>query len=806
LVRTNVEGRTTMVECPRCHAENGDDARFCSNCGAPLGEGGGAGPAGAIPETLEARVVVLKPGSVVAGKYRIVEEAGAGGMGIVYKAEDLKLKRPVALKFLPPHLMDAPELKARFMVEAQAAAALSHPNICTIYEVGESEDRPYLAMEYVEGETLRDRVRKGPLEPVEAIGLVDQVAAGLEEAHGKGILHRDVKSANIMVTPRGRAKVLDFGLAKLRGESFLTKSQTTLGTVAYMSPEQARGERLDRRTDVWSLGVVLYEVLSGRVPFRGDYEPTVIYAILHKEPEPLTALRPDLAPELDHVVGQALAKNRAHRYQTMEELREDLAAVAEGLKPLRARARPVAIRLAVLPFANLTGDPGQEYLSDGLTQEMITLLGRLHPRNLGVIARTSVMRYKNSDAPVDQIGRELGVEYVLEGSARREGTRIRVAADLIQVRDQTQLWGEVFEREMASILALQNDVAREVAQALALKLLPSEQARLAQARPVNPEAHDAYLRGTFHWTKFTPADLDIAERYFDLALEKDPSYAPAYAGRASVWVVRNQFGFVSPEEAGPKAKAAALRAIELDESLAAAHEVMATIRGWTDWDWNGAQESFRRAIEINPNVASAQASYSHYLSIMGQGEEALEHGRLAVERDPFNPLTHSFNAAALYFQRRYDEAIAAAREASRLQPDHPLATNVLWYAMHEKGMEEEAIGTVKAFMNVTYDDPRIGAALDEGYARGGYAAAMKRAADVLASRLPEAFTLPSDIASSLAMAGEGDLAIQWLEEAFEIHDPAMPYLGVMSCYDVVRDDPRFQELLRRMNLPADPGR
>jgi len=794
-----------MLKCPRCHAENSDDAKFCGHCGAVLGAGAGAED-GSLPETLVAPLRVLQPGTLIASKYRIVEEVGAGGMGVVYRAEDLRLKRAVALKFLPPHLMDAPALKARFMVEAQAAAALSNPNICVIHEVGEDEGQPYMAMEFLEGVTLREKARKGPLEPGEAVGLVDQVAAGLEEAHGKGILHRDIKSANIMVTPNGRAKVLDFGLAKLRGGSSLTGSQMTPGTVAYMSPEQARGDPLDQRTDIWSLGVVFYELLSGRLPFRGDHDLTVIYAILHKEPEPLAQLRPGLAPELDHVVAQALAKRPVDRYQSMEELRGDLAALAEGLKPLRARARPASIRLAVLPFANLTGDPDQEYFSDGLTQEMITLLGRLHPQNLGVIARTSVMRYKNTDASIDQIGRELGVEYVLEGSARREGSRVRVAADLIQVRDQTQLWGDVFEREMAGILALQNDVAREVAGALALKLLPSEQARLAQARPVNPEAHEAYLKGTFHSAKFTPADLDIAERYFDLALEKDSSYAPAYAGRASVWVIRNQFGLVPPEEAGPKAKAAALRAIELDENLAAAHEVMATIRGWTDWDWAGARESFRRAIETNPNVATAQAAYSHFLAIMGQGEEALEHGRRAVELDPFNPLTHGFNAGALYFQRRYDEAIAAASEASRLQPDHPLATNILWYALHEKGMEEEAIRAARAFMNVTYDDPRIGAALDEGYARGGYAAAMERAADVLASRLPEAFTLPSDIASPLAMAGEGDLAIEWLERAFEVHDPAMPYLGVISCYDLVRDDPRFQELLRKMELPTDLGR
>jgi len=794
-----------MIKCPKCHAENNDTSRFCGDCGAPLGLGAGAGLEGAsLTKSLETPLVVLKPGMLVAGKYRIVEEVGAGGMGVVYKAEDLRLKRRVALKFLPPHLMDAPELKERFLIEAQAAAALSHPNICVIHEIGETEERPYIAMEFVEGETLRDRVRKGPLESVEAVGLIDQVAAGLGEAHGKGIIHRDVKSANIMVTAKGRAKVMDFGLAKLRGGSSLTKSQTTLGTVAYMSPEQARGEELDQRTDIWSLGVVFYELLSGKLPFQGDHDQTVIYSILHKEPESLIKIRPSLAPGLDHVVGQALSKKQADRYQTMEELREDLAAIAEGLRPLKAKPRPAAVKLAVLPFANLTGDPDQEYLSDGLTQEMITLLGRLHPQSLGVIARTSVMRYKKTDTPIDQIGRDLGVDYVLEGSARREGSRVRVSAELIQVRDQTQLWGDVFEREMAGILALQNDVAREVAKALALKLLPSEQARLATARPVNLEAHEAYLRGSFHLWKLTPGDLDIAEKYFDLALQKDPAYAPAYAGRAWVWGARGQFGYAPPEEAGPKAKSAALRAVELDENLAGAHEVLAGIRTWSDWDWEGAWESWQRALELNPNVANARAIYAHFLMIMGHGEEALEHSQRAVELDPFNPLFHGWYAYVLYMQRRYEEAIAEAREALFLQPGFPVATNVLWLAMHEvKGMEKESFEFVKSLARVAFDDTRIDTALDEGYARGGYAEAIKRAAEALIARLPEVFCKPFDIASFYAVAGEKDRALEWLEKAFEGRDQELPYIGCYPCFDDLHPDPRFQELLRKMNLPME---
>jgi eukaryotic-like serine/threonine-protein kinase len=420
-----------MAECQKCHAENRDDSKFCGNCAAPLGQAGAT-----LTRTLETPVQVIRAGTMIAGKYKLVEELGHGGMGVVYKAEDLKLKRFVALKFLPPHLMDSPDLKERFLVEAQAAAALNHPNICTIYEVGEDEARPFIAMEFVDGETLRDRLRQGSLKASDALAIAGQVAAGLGEAHRNGIIHRDVKSANIMITAKGQSKVMDFGLAKLRGGSSLTKSQTTIGTVAYMSPEQARGGELDQRTDIWSLGVVLYEMLGGKLPFLGDHDQAVIHQIVHVEPEPLKKLTPNLPSGLEEILGQALAKKPAARYQTMEDLGTDLEAIGEGLRPLRARPRrisrkilgiraayvfaaplvilamlfglnvggmrnrvlgkaaaaPAAIRLAVLPFENLSGDPEQEYFSDGMTQEMIAQLGRLHPETLSVIARSSVMR------------------------------------------------------------------------------------------------------------------------------------------------------------------------------------------------------------------------------------------------------------------------------------------------------------------------------------------------------------------------------------------------------------------------------
>ena len=737
--------------------------------------------------------------------YKILEKLGQGGMGVVYKAEDTRLDRPVALKFLPPHLTCNPEAKQRFIHEAKAASALQHNSICTVHDIDDTpEGELFIVMDYYEGETLQHRIEQGSLKITEAVDLALQVAQGLSEAHKRGIIHRDIKPANILVTRSGVVKILDFGLAKLSGRTMLTRSGSTLGTAAYMSPEQARGDVVDHRTDIWALGVVLYEMIAGQRPFRSDHEQALVYLIMNEEPESLLKICPE-ATGLAQIVSQALVKNPADRYQSMERFREDLVSVAGGLRPLKAGVRLASVKLAVLPLVNLTGNPEQEYLSDGLTQEMIARLGRIDPQSLSVIARTSVMRYKKTDTPIDQIGRELGVEYVLEGSAQREGARVRVIAELIQVRDQVQLWSDIFEREMSGILTLQNDVAGKVAKALSLKLLPSEQARLAHARPVNPEAHEDYLRGNHYWMQMTPGDLDIAEKYFDLALEKDPAYAPAFVGRANVWLVRNQFGLVPPQEAVPKGRAAALRAIELDGNLASAHEVLAEVRTYIDWDWDGAKDSWRTALELDPNVATAQSLYAHFLAIMGHGEEAVAHSKRSVVLDPFNPLLQAFYAQVLYMQQRYEEAIAVAREAQRLQQDHPVATYALLVITHQmKGMEKQALEAAKAFATVIYNDPRVHAALDEGYGQGGYAEAMRRAADALIARLPEAYSMPTDIAIFYAMAGEKEKAIDWLERGFEVHDPALPYLR-FPCYDIVRPDPRFQELLRKLNLSPATG-
>jgi TolB-like protein/Flp pilus assembly protein TadD len=792
----------------------------------------------------------VQPGARL-GPYEIVALLGAGGMGLVYRARDTRLGRDVAIKVLPAEFAEDAERLRRFEREARATAALSHPNILEVHDVGTFEGVPYLVEELLEGESLKEKIERGALPASEAIGVAVQIARGLAAAHEKGIVHRDLKPANVFLTKHGAVKILDFGLAKLvegvpLGEAdTLTHAPTgatefgrVLGTVAYMAPEQARGLPVDQRADVFGFGVVLYEMLAGQRPFRGATATDTVAAILKEEPAPLPASVP---PDLVAVIGKCLAKVPEKRYSSGSEVLAALGGVdVEGAAPLwgslqrSVRRHPwlaaanvvvalavlalaldaggvrsrllgrgnggQAIRMAVLPFANLSGDPDQEYLSDGLTQEMIAQLGRLHPDTLSVIARTSVMRYKKTETPIDQIGRELGVEYVLEGSAQREGSRVRITAELIRVRGQTQLWADSFEREMSGILALQSDVARNVASALALKLLPAEQTRLATTHTVNPEAYEAYLKGMQCSYRLTPQDLGAALEYFELALKKDPNYAPAYAGVSFVWIDRQQAGYTAPREAGPKAKAAALKAIELDSTLGEGHAALAAFDYLYEWDWAGAEAEFKRAIELNPNFPDVRSLFSHYLMIMKRPEEAMAEIQRALQLDPLNELVHIHHGFLLESAGRYDEAIVQWRNLLRTSPQNPMAHGSLSYDLFRKAKYEESLAELNAYYA---GDREMNEALTQGYAQSGYRGAMIRAADLLAARGRTTYVLPNDIAQLYAIAGEKVQALEWLEKGFEARDPNMPYLDLYPEFETLRSEPRFQALLRRMNLPTN---
>jgi len=791
-----------MVKCLHCHAENRDDSKFCSNCAAPLSPLDAASIS--QTKTLEAPVQVLKPGTLIAGKYKIIEEIGHGGMGVVYRAEDLKLKRSVALKFLPPHLVDSPELKERFLIEAQAAAALSHPNICTIYEVGESEDRPYIAMEFVEGETLRDRIRKGPLEPGEAVGLVDQVAAGLSEAHGKDIIHRDIKSANIMVTAKGRAKVMDFGLAKLRGGSSLIKSQTTLGTVAYMSPEQARGESLDQRTDIWSLGVVLYELLAGKLPFQGDHDQTVIYSILHREPEPLTKLRPGLAPELDHVVGQALTKKAVDRYKSMEELREDLAAIAEGLKPLKAKPRSSEPErsIAVLPFINDSPDQENTYFINGVMEEILNNLQKI--KALRVISRTSVERYRDSKKSVREIAEELGVNYIVEGSAQKFGNAFRLRAQLIRAERETHIWGDSFQQKIASvedIFDIQIRIAKSIAEELRAVISPEEKKLIEKIPVADLAVYDEYLKARSYMIDGRKEVMTKALEFLNSAVTKNPDWAPLYAGLAEAWLWMQQNAYEQPSVAGPLIIENLNKALALDPDLAEAHYLSAMIAHLVDWDWEKSEKEFLRALAINPNDAVSRGLYAHLLLILHRKEEALAQNGLALSLDPLNPLMQQINIGTLLQAGEYQASLSLAEEALADDPDNFNLNQMIEIAAYRLKQYDKVLRAVRHVLPFPLEEEAY-REIEMIYGESGIVAAYEKIVERLekyAESQPVGF---HDMAFRYIVANQLDKAMDWVEKGFEMHDPLMTYITTPARYfDRLFGDSRFIAVCEKMHLP-----
>ncbi len=676
-------------------------------------------------------------------------------MGDVYKAEDTKLHRTVALKFLPPQLTRDKNAQQRFVHEARAASVLDHPNIGTIYEIDEVEGDSFIAMAYHEGETLKDRIAHGPLEVKEAMGIAIQIAQGLAVAHSKDIIHRDIKPANIIITEEGQVKIIDFGLAKLKGLTVLTKTGTTMGTVAYMSPEQTRGGMVDHRSDIWALGVILYEMLAGENPFKGEYEQAVMYMILNEQPEFVTKIRGEVPVQIEQIIEKSLLKNPEKRFQTMNEMLEELRDAAGELRedehkalPLfklgrkqrrlvyrivsivivvivfgiylwfsrSAEKRPVSI--ALLPLVSISENAEQqEWITDGMTDALITNMAKIS--GIRVISRSSVMRYKGTSKSVPEIARELGADYVVDGSVSKKGDQIKISARLIDAPKDEYIWADDYERAFSNILSLQAEIARTIAGKIQIQLTPEEQTRLNSTRPVNPEAYEAYLKGMFHAYKLSPRDLETALRYFELALEKDPNCALGYAGIALVWGGQMQMGFMPYSEAGPRVGAAAAKALELDSTLLEIHYMLGLIRTWYDWDWEGAETAFRRAISLNPNYPDARAYFSQFLYITGRPEEGKVQIERALELDPLSSLFQALYGMDLLYAHRYDDAVATLRNALKIAPDDPVVRSTLRTALHMKGMYKEALEEWKAFYAAKGD--RVAEeVLARGYSKDGY--------------------------------------------------------------------------------------
>jgi len=823
------------IRCQKCLHENPEDTDFCGRCGTALKSDGGFSQT----KTFVSPSPSLQKGAALAGRYTIIEELGRGGMGVVYKAEDTRLERTVALKFLPPELTHVPEVKERFMREARAAAALDHPHICTVYEFDESDERSFISMAYVDGKSLKERLEAKPLELEESLRIATQVAEGLQAAHRKGIVHRDIKSANIMVDSRGRAKVMDFGLARMTGKTLLTQAGSTMGTVSYMSPEQARGGDVDHRTDIWSFGVLFYEMLTGRLPFQGEHEQSVIHSILKEKPKPITEFKSDIPKSIEEVVHKALEKDPDKRYRKIDELIDDLKSIAAGIVPeeIRARLRKEKFRkrrksilyagaaglviltavliltffpgraeaidsIAVLPLKNLTGDANQEYFVDGVTDELIGQLGQISGLRR-VISRTSVMRYKNTDKSLPEIARELKVDALIEGTVYQVGENVRIRLQLFDaLPEERNLWAQTYERAGSDVLMMYGEMALAVSGQIQVPLTPEEATRFAKTRKVNPKAYEACLLGLAHWYKLSPPDLEAAQKYFEAALEQDPDYALAHVGMFLALGTRAQIGLAPPGEVLPEAKPYLLKALELDDTLAEAHFAMACLKTWFEWDWESGEASFLRIFDLNPNHAMGRVYYSTLLCYLKRNEEAAAQGALALELDPLNSLTMSNYANTLLFLGRYDEAIVQSRNALRTSPNNPQANAVLWETSHLRRQYDDALEEAKAFYAALELTPVV-EAMSSGYETGGYPGAMNAAAETLTAISQQVYFAPWFIAYPYAAAGETEKALECLEKAFEIGDPNMPYTGEPIFVDLLSADPRFQDLLRRMNLSVE---
>ena len=796
------------VKCPKCHSESPETIKFCGECGTQLILPADAKPS--FTKTLEVPKAELTTGSTFAGRYQIIEELGKGGMGKVYKAFDTKIREKIALKLIKPEIASDRETIERFSNELRLARKIRHKNICGMFDIGEAEGAHFITMEHVPGEDLKSMIRMAAgLSLGGLLSIGKQVCDGLAEAHSLGVVHRDLKPQNIMIDKGGNAKIMDFGIARSLREKGITGPGVLIGTPEYMSPEQAEAKEVDHRSDIYSLGIILYEMATGSVPFEGDTALSI--AMKHKTeiPKDPREFNPQIPEELSRLILKCMEKEKEKRYQRVDEILSALLTIESGTSTTGIAAAKVSDTekilearwkksIAVLPFSNLSPEKEQEYFCDGLSEEIINALS--HIRGLRVVARTSAFAFKGKEIDIREVGEKLNVGAVLEGSVRKSGQRLRITAQLVNVEDGYHLWSGQFDREMKDIFDIQAEISLTIVDHLKLKLLKDEKEKILKRYTEDHEAYDYYLKGRYFWYQRYERGMQRGLQYFQQAIEKDPGYALPHVGIADTFNFLGVFCFMPPHQAYSRARAAAKRALEIDPELAEAYASLSWIAMWHDWDWPAAEKYSLKAIQEKPDYAPAHLWYGNCLWCTGRFDESIREMQKACELEPLEPVNRTHLGLALYMARRFDESIGELRKVIESDPEFSLA---YWYQSANflaKQMWGEAIATLQKLLELSAESITALSTLGMAYGSAG----MKDEALKILERL-DGLSKDRYVGSfwrALVWLGLGEKnkALENLGKAYPEKESVMACLKVWPILDGVRSEPRFQALLKKMNL------